>query len=203
MRPRRSPGHRGSRRGTILVLAAVAFLLQGVHLFGFPQWPEASEGGSPSASPVPPPPSSSPGSGGPGQPGPTLTVPPPPGVPIPEGAVLLYEQSPSAAAAGPGPRPGGRALNPPEILRGLILLHDQGRLELTPEQARRLRDAVRGLGGAYADMRSARDEILQVLTPEQLRWLEEHPPAEGEIPAGAPEQNATGPARKALESLGP
>lgn len=205
MRSRRSLTTPRSRRGTILILAAVAFLLQGVHVVGLPQWvtgaPAAPTGAVASASPqrdgmVAPPP------GGSGNPGPTLTVPPPPGVPIPENAVLLYTQSPSAAlpSAAPGTM---RALNPPEILRGLLLLHRAGKLDLPPDKARELLKVVKGVDGAYTDMRTARDEILQALTPEQLQWLEEHPPAAGEIPEGAPEQNAEEPARKALDALRP
>lgn len=200
MRSRRSLTTPRSRRGTILILAAVAFLLQGVHVIGLPRWAAGTPtdpGPVASASPrgdgmVAPPP------GGSGNPGPTLTVPPPPGVPIPENAVLLYTQSPSAPSAASGTM---RPLNPPEILRGLLLLHQAGKLDLPPEQARELLQLVKGVDGAYTGMRTARDEILQVLTPEQLQWLEDRPPAAGEIPEGAPEQNAEEPARKALDAL--
>lgn len=187
-----------------MILAAVAFLLQGVHVVGLPGWfaetPAVQTAPAASGSPggdgmVAPPP------GGSGNPGPTLTVPPPPGVPIPDNAVLLYTQSPSAAAATAAPGT-MRALNPPEILRGLLLLHEAGKLDLPPEKARELLKLVKGVDGAYTGMRTARDEILHVLTPEQLQWLEDHPPAAGEIPDGAPEQNADEPSRKALEALG-
>lgn len=184
---------RAARRRTILALAAVAFMLQAWRLL-HPQplllavADQTTPGPSVSRAPAGAPRTS-------GGPGPTLTVPPPPGVPIPEGAVLLYE-SPGASAGG-----ATRQLYPTDLLRGLVLLEREGRLALSAEQARQLLPAVRDLGQGYQEMRQAREALLQVLTPEQVQWLEEHPPAEGERPTGAPEQTAEPLARKAAEAL--
>jgi len=219
---KRSKNRARTRRPLIMLLSGVAVLLQALLLFGLPGADSASTS-STSQAPVGgtlPALSSGVGQGVSSQnnPYPTLTVPPPPGVAIPEGAVLLYLQSP--ALAGPGPGPGGantapspsataglpdrlnRPLTPQDLLLGILELQSKGELELTPTQARKLAEVVRGLETSYRDLGGARGELLEVLTIEQKAWLEENPPKPGEVPAGAPEETALEPGQRALEALG-
>lgn len=205
-----------------MLLSGLALVLQALLLFGLPGGsstassslsPTSPDGTAPTlpAAPVQGQQASQ------NNPYPTLTVPPPPGVPIPEGAVLLYLQSPSQVGPGPGPGAGAtpspsataglpdrlnRPLTPQDLLLGILELESQGELELTPAQARQLAEVVRGLETSYRDLGGARDEMLDVLTIEQKAWLEDNPPKPGEIPAGAPEETALEPARRALESVG-
>jgi len=205
-----------NRRPLIMALSGLALLLQVLLLVGIPNQafspPTASPtagAGRPGSPAAPPSGSGSSGQDGPENPHPTLTVPPPPGVAIPKGAVLLYTQTPNAAApaaspqAGASGKPGGlhRPLTPQDLLMGLMDLHAHGRLDLTPEQARRLAAEIRDLDRTYTDFNRDRLQVLEALDDTQRAWLQANPPRPGDLPAGAPEENALAPAQRALQAL--
>ncbi len=206
-----------NRRPLVMALSCLALVLQALLLWGLPDLGSAPPTASPAAqagqpaSPGGPPSGPAPaGQDGPDNPHPTLTVPPPPGVAIPKGAVLLYTQSPgptAAPSASPGLQaahtPSGlrRALTPQDLLMGLMDLHAQGRLDLTPEQARRLAAEIRDLDRTYTDFNRDRLVLLEALDDAQKAWLQANPPRPGDLPEGAPEENALAPAERALQAL--